>query len=47
MLKEAKFEALLATGAYAKIGATKGVEVCRVLLQDIEKVASHRAHSKA
>jgi hypothetical protein len=35
-LEEAKSEALYAAGVYEKLGAVKGVEDCKKLLQKIE-----------
>ena len=45
MLKEAKSEVLSATDVYEKIGATKDVEGCRVLLRKIEEAASREVNS--
>ena len=45
MSREAKSEALRATDAYEKAGATKEVERCRALLRDIEEVVSHELDS--
>jgi len=44
--REAKSEALCAVSTYEKIGATKGAEECRAILQNIEEAMNELTASQ-